>query len=160
MARDYGRYGYRRIMTLLREEGWQINHKRMLRLWRREGLKVPAKQPKCKRLWFNDGSCVRLRPEYKGHVWSYDFVMSRSHDGRPIKMLTIIDEYTRECLAIVADRRLNSEDVLATLFDLFIECGLPEYIRSDNGSEFTAKAVREWLSSVGVKALFNEFRSH
>ena len=101
-------------MALLREEGWQINHKRMLRLWRREGLKVPSKQPKRKRLWFNDGSCVRHRPEYKNHVWSYDFVMNRSDDGRPMKMLTIIDEYTRECLAIVVERRLNSEDVLST----------------------------------------------
>ncbi|MDP7530135.1 MAG: IS3 family transposase, partial [Candidatus Scalindua sp.] len=156
LARDYGRYGYRRIMALLREEGWQINHKRMLRLWRREGLKVPSKQPKRKRLWFNDGSCVRHRPEYKNHVWSYDFVMSRSDDGRPMKMLTIIDEYTRECLAIVVERRLNSEDVLSTLFDLFIERGVPEYIRSDNGSEFTAKAVREWLSNVGVKTLYIE----
>jgi len=156
LARNYGRYGYRRIMALLREEGWQINHKRMLRLWRREGLKVPAKQPKRKRLWFNDGSCVRYRPEYKDHVWSYDFVMNRSDDGRPMKMLTIIEEYTRECLAIVVERRLNSEDVLATLFDLFIERGVPEYIRSDNGSEFTAKAVREWLSNVGVKTLYIE----
>ncbi|HJL62898.1 MAG TPA: IS3 family transposase [Candidatus Marinimicrobia bacterium] len=156
LARDYGRYGYRRVMALLREEGWQINHKRMLRLWRQEGLKVPAKQPKRKRLWFNDGSCVRQRPEYKDHVWSYDFVMNRSDDGRPIKMLTIIDEYTRECLAIVVERRLNSEDVLSTLFDLFIERGVPEYIRSDNGSEFTAKAVREWLSNVGVKTLYIE----
>ncbi|HJO48449.1 MAG TPA: IS3 family transposase [Candidatus Scalindua sp.] len=156
LARDYGRYGYRRIMALLREEGWQINHKRMLRLWRREGLKVPAKQPKRKRLWFNDGSCVRRRPEYKDHVWSYVFVMSRSDGGRPMKMLTIIDEYTRECLAIVVERRLNSEDVLATLFGLFIEHGVPEYIRSDNGSEFTAKAVREWLSNVGVRTPYIE----
>jgi transposase InsO family protein len=101
-------------MALLREEGWKINHKRMLRLWRQEGLKVPAKQPKRKRLWFNDGSCVRHRPEHKDHVWSYDFVMSRSDDGRAMKMLTLIDEYTRECLAIVVERRLNSEDVLTT----------------------------------------------
>ncbi len=117
---------------------------------------MPAKQLKRKRLWFNDGSCVRHRPEYKDHVWSYDFVMNRSDDGRPMKMLTIIEEYTRECLAIVVERRLNSEDVLATLFDLFIERGVPEYIRSDNGSEFTAKAVRVWLSNVGVKTLYIE----
>ena len=156
LARDYGRYGYRRIMALLREEGWQINHKRMLRLWRREGLKVPAKQPKRKRLWFNDGSCVRHRPKHKDHVWIYDFVMSRSDDGRAMKMLTLIDEFTRECLAIVVERRLNSEDVLATLYELFIERGVPEYIRSDNGSEFTEKAVREWLSNVGVKTLYIE----
>jgi len=156
LARMYGRYGYRKIMYLLRQEGWHVNHKRIERLWRQEGLKVPAKQPKRKRLWLNDGSCVRHHPEYKNHVWSYDFVMSRSHDGRMIKMLTIMDEYTRECLAIVADRRLSSEDVLSTLYDLFIEHGIPGYIRSDNGSEFTAKAVREWLLSVGVKTLYIE----
>ena len=140
LAKDYGRYGYRRIMALLRKEG----------------LKVPSKQPKRKRLWFNDGSCVRHRPEYKDHVWSYDFVMNRSDDGRSMKMLTLIDEFTRECLAIVVERRLNSEDVLATLYELFMERGVPEYIRSDNGSEFTARAVREWLSSVGVKTLYIE----
>ncbi len=112
---------------------------------------MPSKQPKRKRLWVNDGSCVRHRPEYKDHVWSYDFVMNRSDDGRPMKMLTLIDEFTRECLAIVVERRLNSADVLATLYELFIERGVPEYIRSDNGSEFTARAVREWLSNVGVK---------
>ncbi len=156
LARAYGRYGYRKIMHLLLREGWHVNHKRIERIWKREELKVPAKQPKRKRVWFNDGSCVRHRPEYKNHVWSYDFVMSRSHDGRAMKMLTIIDEYTRECLAIVVDRRLNSENVLATLYELFIERGVPEYIRSDNGSEFTAKVVREWLSSVGVKALYIE----
>lgn len=114
LSKDYGKCGYRRIMALLREEGWQINLKRMLRLWRREGLKVPARQPKRKRLWLNDGSCVRHRPEYKNHVWSYDFMMSRSHDDRSMKILILIDEYTKECLAIVVERRLNSEDVLAT----------------------------------------------
>ena len=109
-----------------------------------------------KRLWINDGSCVRHCPEYKDHVWSYDFVMSRSDDGRAMKMLTLIDEFTRECLAIVVERRLNSEDVLVALYELFIERGVPEYIRSDNGSEFTAKAVREWLSNVRVKTLYIE----
>lgn len=113
------------------------------RIWKQEGLKVPAKQPRRKRLWLNDGFCVRCRADHKNHVWSYDFVMSRSHDGRAIKILTMMDEYTRECLALVVGRRLNSEDVLATLTELFIERGVPEYLRSDNGSEFTAKAVRE-----------------
>lgn len=100
LATAYGRYGYRRITMMLREEGWHVNHKRIERLWRREGLKVPAKQPKRRRLWFNDGSCIRLRPQHRDHVWSYDFVFSRTHDGRPIRMLTMIDEFTRECLAI------------------------------------------------------------
>jgi len=156
LAKAYGRYGYRNIMTLLEREGWHVNHKRIERIWKQEGFKVPAKQPRRRRLWLNDGSCVRRRAEHKNHVWSYDFVMSRSHDGRAIKILTMMDEYTREYLALVVSRRLNSEDVLATLFDLFIEHGVPEYIRSDNGSEFTAKAVREWLSRVGVKTLYIE----
>ncbi|REK40586.1 MAG: IS3 family transposase, partial [Planctomycetota bacterium] len=132
LAAQYGRYGYRRITDLLRREGWQVNHKRVERLWRREGLKVPQKQPKRRRLWLNDGSCVRLRPAYKDHVWSYDFVHTRAHDGRKLRMLTLIDEHTRECLAIDVARRLNSEDVLERLSDLFVRRGVPGYIRSDN----------------------------
>lgn len=143
LAKAYGRYGYRIIQSLLEREGWHVNHKRIELIWKQEGLKVPAKQPRRKRLWLNDGFCVRCRADHKNHVWSYDFVMSRSHDGRAIKILTMMDEYTRECLALVVGRRLNSEDVLATLTELFIERGVPEYLRSDNGSEFTAKAVRE-----------------
>lgn len=154
LATRYGRYGYRRITALLQREGFRVNHKRIERLWRREGLKVPQKQPKRGRLWLNDGSCIRLRPERKDHVWSYDFVFDRTRDGRPLRMLTMIDEYTRECLAIDVNRRLNSEDVLTRLADLFIRRGAPEYIRSDNGPEFTAKAVRHWLQRVGVKTLY------
>ena len=139
---------------MLHREGWQVNHKRVERIWRREGLKVPARQPKRGRLWFNDGSCVRLRPAWKNHVWSYDFVEDRTHDGRKIRMLTVIDEYSRECLAIDVERRLRSDDVLAKLTELFVLHGPPEHIRSDNGPEFTAKAVRKWLERVGVKTLF------
>jgi len=127
LATRYGRYGYRRITALLQQEGFRVNHKRIERLWRREGLKVPQKQPKRGRLWLNDGSCIRLRPERKDHVWSYDFVFDRTRDGRPLRMLTMIDEYTRECLAIDVNRRLNSEDVLIRLADLFIRRGVPEY---------------------------------
>ena len=156
LATQYGRYGYRRVTELLRREGWKVNHKRVERLWRREGLKVPQKQPKRRRLWLNDGSCVRLRPTCKDHVWSYDFVQDRTHDGRAFRMLTLIDEYTRECLAIDVARRLTSENVLERLSDLFVRRGVPNYIRSDNGSEFTANAVREWLRQVGVKTLFIE----
>ena len=141
---------------MLREEGWKVNHKRIERLWRQEGLKVPAKQPKRRRLWLNDGSCIRLRPEHRDHVWSYDFVFSRTHDGRPVRMLTLIDEFTRECLAIDVSRRMTSEDVLERLSDLFIHRGPPEHIRSDNGPEFTAHRVRDWLENVGVKTLFIE----
>jgi len=156
LAIRYGRYGYRRITALLLEKGWIVNHKRVERIWRREGLKVPKKQPKRGRLWLNDGSCIRLRPEHKDHVWSYDFVASRTADGRAFKILTILDEYTRECPAILVGRRLTSEDVIDQLFNLFVLRGIPEHIRSDNGPEFTAKAIRKWLARIGVNALFIE----
>jgi len=156
LASRYGRYGYRRITALLRQENWRVNHKRVERIWREEGLKVPKRQPKRGRLWLNDGSCIRLRPEYKDHVWSYDFMADRTSDGRPFRILTIIDEYTRECLAIVVDRRITSQDVIDKLFQLFVFRGVPKHIRSDNGSEFTARAVRAWLSRLGVKTLFIE----
>ena len=156
LATQYGRYGYRRITAMLKQEGWLVNHKRVERIWRREGLKVPQKQPKRGRLWLNDGSCIRLRPEFKDHVWSYDFVMARTADGRAFRMLNIIDEYSRECLAILVKRCITSQDVMDRLFELFIFRGIPEHIRSDNGSEFTAKAVRSWLNRIGVKTLFIE----
>lgn len=156
LAAEYGRYGYRRITALLRAEGWRVNAKRVERIWRREGLKVPRRQPKRGRLWLNDGSCVRLRPCWPGHVWAYDFVQDRTHDGRRFRMLTVIDEYTRECLAIAVARRLTSDDVLQVLTDLFVDRGPPDHIRSDNGPEFVAKEVRGWLGRVGVKTLFIE----
>ena len=156
LAVRFGRYGYRRITALLRDLGWQVNHKRVERIWRREGLKVPMKQPKRGRLWLNDGSCIRLKPERKGHVWAYDFVACRTEDGRAIRMLTVIDEYTRECLAIRTARRIRSDDVIHTLTELFVINGAPEHIRSDNGPEFTARVVRGWLERVGVKTLFIE----
>jgi putative transposase len=156
LATRYGRYGYRRITALLRADGWGVNHKRVERIWRREGLKVPRRQPKRGRLWLNDGSCIRLRPSWPHHVWAYDFVAARTHDGKPIRMLTVIDEYTRECLAITVARGLKSDDVLHTLTDLFVEHGPPDHIRSDNGSEFTARAVRGWLGRIGVKTLYIE----
>lgn len=156
LATQYGRYGYRRVTRLLHWEGWIVNHKRVYRLWRQEGLKVPKRQPKRRRLWLNDGSCVRLRAGHRNHVWSYDFVHCRTHDGRKFRMLTLIDEHTRECLAIDVRRKLNSEDVLERLSDLFVHRGVPDYIRSDNGPEFTAIKVREWLERVQVKTLFIE----
>jgi putative transposase len=139
---------------MLQLEQWRINHKRVERLWRQEGLKVPKRQPKRRRLWLNDGSCIRLRPGHRDHVWSYDFVLTRTHDGRAVRMLTILDEYTRECLAIDVARKLTSEDVLERLTDLFIRRAVPDYIRSDNGAEFTARAVRDWLDRVGVRTLY------
>lgn len=155
-AGRFGRYGYRRVTGLLCNEGWLVNHKRVERIWRREGLKVPKKQPKRGRLWLNDGSCVRLRPCWPKHVWAYDFVMARTHDGKAFRMLTVIDEFTRECLAIKVARRMKNEDVMHVLADLFIERGQPDHLRSDNGSEFTAEAIRNWLGRVGVKTLFIE----
>jgi putative transposase len=156
LATMYGRYGYRRVTALLRQEGWRINHKRVERLWWQEGLKVPQKQPKRGRLWLNDGSCVRLRPAYQNHVWSYDFVKTGTRDGRSLRLLTLIDEFTRECLAIAVGRRLDSEDVLELLTRLFVERAVPRYLRSDNGAEFTATAVRQWLGRIWVKTLYIE----
>lgn len=156
LATRYGRYGYRRITALLRQERWRVNHKRVERIWRQEGLKVPKRQPKQGRLWLNDGSCIRLRPEHKDHVWSYDFMVDRTADGRAFRILTIIDEYTRECLAILVDRRITSQDVIGKLFQLFVFRGVPEHIRSDNGPEFTARVIRAWLNRLGVKTLFIE----
>jgi len=132
LAQRYGRYGYRMITGLLRLEGWFVNHKRVERIWRREGLKVPKRQPKRGRLWMNDGSCIRLRPCWKNHVWAYDFVMDRTADGKAFRMLTVIDEFSRECLAIEVERNLKSEDVLYILTELFATQGVPDHIRSDN----------------------------
>lgn len=140
----------------MHQEGFRVNHKRVERIWRQEGLKVPKKQPKCGRLWFNDDSCVRRRAEYPNHLWSYDFVFDRTHDNRPLRILTVVDEYTRECLALKVNRQLKSEDVVATLFDLFIQRGTPAYLRSDNGPEFTAASMRTWLRALRIRTLFIE----
>ena len=156
LASRYGRYGYRRVTALLRRSGWRVNRKRVARIWRREGLKVPSKQPKRGRLWFNDGSCIRLRPEYPNHVWSYDFVADRTHEGKAYRMLCIIDEFTREALAIRVARRLRATDVIDALSDLFILRGVPAYIRSDNGPEFVAQALRDWIEAVGTKTAYIE----
>lgn len=164
LASQYGRYGYRRVTALLQTEGWQVNHKRVERIWRQEGLKVPQKQPKRGRLWLNDGSCIRLRAEYPRHVWSYDFVADRTHDGRGFRILNIIDEYTRECLAIRVGRSLKTEDVQACLTELFCVRGVPVHLRSDNGTEFANQKMRTsrqgtgtvWLNELGAKTLFIE----
>ncbi|RPH54461.1 MAG: IS3 family transposase [Acidobacteria bacterium] len=154
LARQYGRYGYRKIAALLRDAGWVANDKRVERIWRREGLKVPKKQPKRGRLWLTDGSCVRLRPEHRNHVWSYDFVEDRTHDGRKYRMLNILDEFTHESLAIRVARKLKAIDVIDVLSDLFMVRGVPGHIRSDNGPEFVAKAVQEWITGVGAKTAY------
>jgi transposase InsO family protein len=155
LARQYGRYGYRKIAELLRSTvGWVINDKRVERIWRREGLKVPAKQPKRGRLWLSDGSCLRLRAERPNHVWSYDFVEDRTHDGRKYRMLNVIDEFTHECLAIRVNRKLKAIDVIDVLSDLFILRGVPGHIRSDNGAQFIAKVVQEWIAAVRAKTAY------
>uniref|UniRef100_UPI0030EDB5A4 IS3 family transposase n=2 Tax=Roseobacter sp. HKCCD7870 TaxID=3120343 RepID=UPI0030EDB5A4 len=156
LARQFGRYGYRRIAALLKEAGWSVSDGRIERLWRREGLKVPQKQPKKGRLWLNDGSCVRLRPEYRNHVWSYDFVHCRTDDGKVFRTLNILDEFSRECLAIKVERKLNSTSVIDALTDLIILRGSPAFIRSDNGPEFIAQAVRDWIAAVGAKTAYIE----
>jgi transposase InsO family protein len=156
MAAQYGRYGYRRITEMLQRAGWSVGVDRVLRIWRREGLKVPSKQRPRRRLWLNDGSCIRLRPERRNHVWSYDFVEAQTQEGRKVRLMTLIDEFTRECLAIRVARRINSLGVLETMADAMLVRGIPEHIRSDNGPEMTAKVVRSWLESVGAKTLYIE----
>jgi transposase InsO family protein len=155
LACQYGRYGYRKIAELLRSQaGWVVNDKRVERIWRREGLKVPQKQPKRGRLWLGDESCIRLRAERPNHVWSYDFVEDRTHDGRKYRMLNVIDEFTHEGLAIRVSRKLKAVDVIDVLSDLFILRGVPGHVRSDNGPEFVAKAVQEWITAVGARTAY------
>ena len=154
LATAFGWHGYRPVTSLLQREGWEVGTTRIERIWRQEGLKVPQKQPKRGRLWLNDGSCVRKRAEHRDHVWSYDFVHDATHDGRSLRMLTVMDEHTRECLSVDVARRMGSQQVLERLAELFASRGLPKYIRSDNGAEFTATAVRRWLSRMNVKTLY------
>ena len=156
LASQYGRYGYRRIHALLQAQGWELSRSRVERIWKREGLKVPIKQPKRGRLWLTDGSCLRLRPEYGNHVWSWDFVMDRTHDGRVLKILVLIDEYSRRCLALHVARQIRSNDVIDILAEAMVTYGVPVYLRSDNGPEMVAKNLRRWLASVGSKTLYIE----
>ena len=156
LASEYGRYGYRRITALLRNEGWLVNHKRVQRIWREEGLKVPQKQRKRGRLWLNDGSIVRLKPLFPKHVWSYDFMEDRTHNGVKFRILNVMDEFTRECLAVKVARSLTSHNVIEVLTKLFIVRGVSVHIRSDNGPEFIAKRVRDWLERLQVRPLFIE----
>lgn len=156
LAKRYGRYGYRRITALLRAAGWAVNRKRVQRIWRCEGLKVPQRQPRRGRLWLADGSCVRLRPEHANHVWAYDFVEDRTRDGRKFRMLCVVDEFTREALAIRVARRLTSSEVIDVLAELFLAHGRPAHIRSDQGPEFIADAVKAWIAGVGARTAYIE----
>jgi len=158
-ACNYGRVGYRMVTHMIRNTGIRINHKRVERIWREEGLKLPKKQTKRRRLWLTDSNCIRLRAEHKNHVWSYDFVEDKTwNNGKKIRILNIIDEYTHECLASIPRRSWRNNDVINVLADLMITRGIPEYLRSDNGSEFTANRIREWLSRVGVITAYIEPR--
>ena len=156
LAAQYGRYGTPRITAMLKREGFMVNHKRVERIWCEQGLKVAKKQKKRRRLWLKDGSCVRLRPNHKDHVWSYDIMEEKTYNGKRFRILNIIDEYTRECLLSFASRSITSREVVEFLADLFCKRGLPEYIRSDNGSEFTAKRVRSFISNLGTYPAFIE----
>jgi len=156
LACQYGRYGYRRAHALLRAEGWSVSHSRVLRIWRLEGLKVPPKQPKRSRLWLADGSCIRLAPTRRNHVWSWDFVFDRTRDGRVLKLMVVIDEFTRRCLAIHVARRIRSKEALEVFADLMVEHGVPEHIRSDNGPEMVAEDLRDWLGHMGAKTAYIE----
>ncbi len=156
LASEYGRYGYRRVTALLNAGGIEVGKDRVQRIWRREGLKVPKKQPKRSRLWLNDGSCIRLRPAYPNHVWSFDFVEARTNDGRRLRLMTLIDEFSRRCLAIHVARRINALGVIETLADVMLFQGIPVYIRSDNGPEMVAKVLRQWLTELGSKSLYIE----
>jgi putative transposase len=153
MAKQYGRYGYRKVAELLRMEGWRVNHKKVERIWREEGLQQPDRHKKRKRLYHHDASVIRLRPQYRNHIWSIDFVHDKLSTGRPYKMLTVLDEYTREALCVAVALRMGSEEVLEELYPLLLRHGRPDYIRSDNGPEFTASSFREWLVRCGIQPI-------
>lgn len=154
IAKEYGRYGYKRVTEMLKSEGFRVNKKRIELIWRQEGLKVPSKQPKRSRLWLCDGSTIRHRPEFKNHVWTYDFVSDQTHDGRKFKVLNILDEHSRELLISYTARTIRSQDVIFILADLFLKHGMPKFIRSDNGPEFVAKNLMKWFLTLDVQPLF------
>lgn len=161
LSRENPRYGYRRVWALLRREGWSVNKKRVHRLWREEGLRVPQRQRKRRRLakkleGRSENGCARRRAEHKDHVWSYDFVMDRTEDGRRLKMMPVVDEHTRECLTIEVERSITAEDVIGTLARLFGQRGAPAFVRSDNGPEFVARALKRWLTGSNVGTLYIE----
>lgn len=154
LVRAHPRFGYRRIWALLRADGWRVNRKRVYRAWRRLGLRVPKTPRKKRRLGSSENACSRRRAAGKDHVWCWDFVHDRTADGRPLKWLSVVDEYTRECLALEVGRGLTGRRVTEVLGRLFADRGVPGHIRSDNGPEFIARAVREWLAGRAVEVLY------
>lgn len=155
-VRQYPRYGYRRVWALLRAEGFRVNRKRVHRLWRQEGFKVPAKQHKRRRLGRSDNGIARYRPEHRNHVWAWDFVHDSDEHGRPLKWFSLIDEYTRECLALEVERSMTAADVVDVLAGVLLSRGIPGHIRSDNGPEFIASAIRQYLKTAGIGTLYIE----
>ena len=153
LAKQYGRYGYRKVTELLHIEGWQVNHKKVERLWREEGLQLPQRQKKRKRLYHQDSSIIRMRPTHPNHVWAIDFVHDKLSNGRSYKMLTVLDEFTRQALAVTVRNKMGADDVLEALYPLLLRHGSPEYIRSDNGPEFAAEAMQGWLRHIGIKPI-------
>ena len=156
LVAEFPRFGYRQITRLLQSEGWQVNAKRVYRLWRQEGLKVPKKTVKRRRLGSSEGGIIRRKAEHKDHVWSVDFIFDRTINGRSLKMLVIIDEYTRECISLEVGRKFTGDHFVETLADLFAIRGVPKFIRSDNGPEFIARDVQDWLKEMGIATLYIE----
>ena len=153
LAKQYGRYGYRKIAQLLRVEGWAVNHKKVERLWREEGLQLPHRHKRRKRLYHKNSSVIRLRPRHPNHIWSVDFVHDKLSSGRRYKMLTVIDEYTRQALCVAVATKMGHAEVLDALYPLFLKHGRPEYLRSDNGPEFIAGDLQAWLKKAGIKPI-------
>jgi transposase InsO family protein len=156
LAKEHPRYGYRRVAVLLRAEGWRVNNKRVRRLWRQQGLKIPKKVKKRRRLGHTGNSCIRRRATKMNEVWSYDFLFDQTADGRPLKILPIVDEFTRECLVMLVGRSLGAKEVLGALAKAAQQRGMPEHLRSDNGPEFIANQVKQWLQEEGTKTLYIE----
>jgi transposase InsO family protein len=156
LVREHPRFGYRRIWALLRRDGWRVNRKRIYRLWRKEGLRVPKKQRKKRRLGSSANSCVRRPAEHRNHVWAWDFLHDRTSDGRALKWFTLVDEYTRECVALEVARGMTAQAVGVVLAAAVRERGAPVHIRSDNGPEFIAKAIRAWMAGAGLETLYIE----
>jgi transposase InsO family protein len=156
LARKHPRFGYRRVAALLRAGGWRVNNKRVRRLWRLEGLKIPKKVKKKRRLGHDGNGCLRRRATKMNEVWSYDFLFDQTADGRPLKILPIVDEFTRECLVMLVARRLTAKDVIRALAQAASGRGMPKHLRSDNGPEFIADAVRRWLTQEETKTLYIE----
>jgi putative transposase len=156
LAGKYPRYGYRFITAKLHQEGWQVNKKRVQRLWRKEGLQVPYRRKIKRTRGSSENACFVKKAEFINHVWTYDFIEDQSEDGRKLKFLTVLDEWTRESLAIEVGRSVRAKDVIGVLYYLFMVRGAPGFIRSDNGSEFIANAIKQWLKNKRVETLYIE----